>query len=142
MTAILFPSIGMFPYIMIFSTLLFFDSNVHNRILSITGSGRLDRAVFKWTSSSFSFHISPFLLSLFSSLFRSAVPFAGGCRGAAAAAAYGAGGQRRGPTADWPERGGLGTDPGGVRTPPARDVSGWGWWIPVAVALSWLAGAV
>jgi len=33
-TRILFP-IGMFPYIMIFSTLLFFDSNVHNRILKI-----------------------------------------------------------------------------------------------------------
>ena len=33
-TRILFP-IGMFPYIMIFSTLLFFDSNVHKRILKI-----------------------------------------------------------------------------------------------------------
>jgi len=33
-TRILFP-IGMFPYIMIFSTLIFFDSNVHKRILEI-----------------------------------------------------------------------------------------------------------
>lgn len=33
-TRILFP-IGMFPYIMIFSTLLFFDSNVHKSILKI-----------------------------------------------------------------------------------------------------------
>lgn len=33
MTRVLFP-IGMFPYIMIISTLIFFDANVHHRILS------------------------------------------------------------------------------------------------------------
>ena len=34
LTRILFPAIGMFPVIMIFSCIIFFDSDVHNKILS------------------------------------------------------------------------------------------------------------
>ena len=34
-TAVLFPVIGMFPYIMIFGSIIFFDNKIHNRILSI-----------------------------------------------------------------------------------------------------------
>ncbi len=39
LTAILFPRIGMFPYIMVTSTLIFFSSAWHERILSFLGSG-------------------------------------------------------------------------------------------------------
>ena len=34
-TAILFPFIGMFPYIMIFGSIIFFDKKIHNKILSV-----------------------------------------------------------------------------------------------------------
>ena len=47
-TRILFP-IGMFPYIMIFSTLLFFDSNVHIRILDLF---KRAMKIFKLTKTS------------------------------------------------------------------------------------------
>jgi hypothetical protein len=33
MTRVLFPPIGMFPYIMIFSCIIFFDSNLHKKVL-------------------------------------------------------------------------------------------------------------
>ena len=39
MTGILFPRIGMFPLIMITSTLIFFSSNVHERLLMMIGGG-------------------------------------------------------------------------------------------------------
>ena len=37
MTRILFPPIGMFPYIMIFSCIIFFDNGLHKKILDSTG---------------------------------------------------------------------------------------------------------
>ena len=39
MTGILFPRIGMFPYIMMTSTIIFFSSNFHERILKSVGAG-------------------------------------------------------------------------------------------------------
>ena len=33
MTSIFFPSIGMFPYIMIIATMIFLDSHLHNKII-------------------------------------------------------------------------------------------------------------
>lgn len=39
LTSILFPRIGMFPYIMITATLLFFSSTIHERILHFIGGG-------------------------------------------------------------------------------------------------------
>ena len=46
LTRVLFP-IGMFPYIMIFSTLIFFSASFHNRIISIVFS------LFKWSKEQF-----------------------------------------------------------------------------------------
>ncbi|MEL6122785.1 MAG: HTTM domain-containing protein [Bacteroidota bacterium] len=45
MTGILFPRIGMFPYIMITSTLIFFSSDFHERLLSLIGGGLKDDQV-------------------------------------------------------------------------------------------------
>lgn len=39
LTGILFPRIGMFPYIMIISTLIFFSSTFHERVLKFIGGG-------------------------------------------------------------------------------------------------------
>ncbi len=39
MTGILFPRIGMFPYIMIVSTVIFFSASAHEKILSYIGGG-------------------------------------------------------------------------------------------------------
>ena len=45
MTGILFPRIGMFPLIMITTTLIFFSSNVHERLLKLIGGGISDKVV-------------------------------------------------------------------------------------------------
>lgn len=50
-TAIFFPGIGMFPYVMIVSSLVFFDAGVHQRILKWLGDrrGMVDVKIYSYT---------------------------------------------------------------------------------------------
>ncbi len=71
-TRILFP-IGMFPFVMIFSTLIFFDANFHNKIISFLK--RIINSVFKIKTRSlhsinqYSFKAKPIIITTISVFF-------------------------------------------------------------------------
>ncbi|SHI68212.1 HTTM domain-containing protein [Aquimarina spongiae] len=69
LTRVLFP-IGMFPYIMIVSTLIFFDANIHHKILGVIAKMiKINKEVFdtgkSWIGNQVRSRISVVLLSVF-----------------------------------------------------------------------------
>lgn len=66
LTAILFPRIGMFPYIMITSTIIFFDAAWHQKILSyLPFSKSFEGADKKYFESKWSIYVSSLLVFYF-----------------------------------------------------------------------------
>ena len=71
MTRVLFPPIGMFPYIMIFSCIIFFDSGLHKKILDFIRSIlRLEiKNDEKFNSDSKSYKVNMFIIPIISIFF-------------------------------------------------------------------------